>query len=50
MQIYKTKQEVEKIAKNLYKQGKSSKEVKQAISLYLKESKKRINPNNEDLF
>lgn len=32
---------------NMKNQGKSEKEIKRAISLYLKESKRQVNPNRE---
>ncbi|WP_180953860.1 hypothetical protein [Bacillus sp. M6-12] len=39
--------ELKRITANLKKQGKSETEIKQAISLYLTESKKKINPNGD---
>lgn len=45
--IYKTQKELERIVKNLHKQGKSDEEVKQAIICYLQESKRKMNPNGD---
>lgn len=39
--------ELKKITSNMQKQGKSEEQIKQAISLYLVESKKSINPNGD---
>lgn len=39
--------ELKKIASNLKKQGKSEKEIKRAINLYLVENKRKINPNGD---
>lgn len=36
--------DLKKIAANMNKQGKTEEEIKQAINLYLIESKKKINP------
>ena len=40
-------EELKKIASNLKAQGKSEEQIKQAISLYLIESKKKMNPNGD---
>lgn len=39
--------DLKKIVANLQKQGKSDQEIKQTVSLYLIESKKKINPNGD---
>lgn len=39
--------ELQRIVENLRKQGKSKSEIKQTISLYLTESKKKINPDGD---
>lgn len=50
MHAYKEMQQLKKIAANASKQGKTDEQVKQIVSTYLTESKKKLNPNNEDLF
>jgi hypothetical protein len=39
--------ELKKIVSNMQKQGKSQEQIKQAISVYLMESKNKINPNGD---
>lgn len=39
--------DLENINQNLSNQGKSKKEIKQAIHVYLTESKKKYNPNGD---
>lgn len=39
--------ELKKIVSNMKQQGKSQEEIKQVISLYLTETKKKINPDGD---
>ncbi len=43
----KQMQELKDITRNMKNQGKSDEQIKQVISLYLVESKKKINPNGD---
>lgn len=47
--VYQVMQETKSLATNLRNQGKSEEQIKQAINVYLSETKKKINPHNEDL-
>lgn len=49
MQLYPSMDKVRKIADNAYKQGKTDEQVKQLVSVFLIQSKKKLNPLNEDL-
>lgn len=41
------KKELDKIIKNMNQQGKTKQQIKNAIGIYLKENKKKVNPNGE---
>jgi hypothetical protein len=47
MVVLKQMDDLKKIASNMQNQGKSDEQIKNAISLYLIESKKNINPNGD---
>jgi hypothetical protein len=47
MVFLKQMDDLKKIASNMQNQGKSDEQIKNAISLYLIVSKKKINPNGD---
>lgn len=47
MYFWKVMNDLKKITSNLQKQGKTDEQIKQAIRIYLEESKKKINQNGD---
>lgn len=45
--MYKVMFDLKRIANNLRKQGKTDEQIKNSVSVYLKESKRKINPNGD---